>query len=195
MQKDKDSESSYMVEPSSIVFPGRFQPVTNAHLDRLRWIVDVFPKAKVTVVIGDVGALNRANFLTVGERREIFLRILSLECALKHVSVACVAGCADANHWAKSVIGKVPDADAVVSDNLFAIQPLQKIGLAAIRFERNNMNASALREQPVENWISQIPEIEMKLLRYWEVETRLKMLRGEEKYPFLHGEACDGARN
>ncbi len=172
----------------SIVFPGRFQPVSEAHVSRMRWAMCKHPEAKLTVVIGETGVLNRQNFLTADERKEIF-ELLIEGLGMARVQIAVVSGCSDGCLWAGRVLAAVPDADAVLSDNPFVYEPLRAAGLTAIHYTREGVDGCTIRDRPFAEWKCFVPALEWELLKRWEVPKRICLLYNDGgRYPFLEKE-------
>lgn len=167
-----------------IVFPGRFQPISVAHINRIQWLRQSFPTACLTVVIGDTGPFNRANFLSTSERAAIFEKVLAIR-KIRGVDWVAVLGSGDGEEWARRVILAVPGVDAVASDNPFVIAPLSKMGLRTITYKREGIHASRLRERPFQEWGPSLPEGEWELLCGFGIGERLEILNDDEKYPFL----------
>ena len=173
-----------MVGYQHIIFPGRFQPISNAHISRIRWIRERYPSSKVTIVIGDMGELSVVNFLTAEERGQIF-RMLIKERGWNNVDLVSVQGCADGVEWAHRVKMAVPMADAVASDNPFVLEPLHAAGLFIIKYERSGESCSLIRETPFSDWTKYIPLSEWKVLGNMSIERRMSSLSTGAKYPFM----------
>ena len=172
-----------MVTFRHIIFPGRFQPISNAHVARLESLCNNYPSSKITIVIGDTGDLNKTNFLTVEERVQIFTVIIR-EYAWSRITLAAVQGCADGMEWAKRIKVAVPEADAVASDNPFVLEPLKSAGLTAITYDRNGVDSSCIREMNFASWHKYIPQLEWNMLCKMSIDDRLFSLPHGTRYPF-----------
>lgn len=175
-----------------IVFPGRFQPISVSHVQRIQWLRKTYPSSRLTVVIGDTGPLNRINFLLPSERMDVFRNVLERN-KVEGVGFVVVEGTDDGQVWAQRVLDMVPDADTVASDNPFVTMPLAKAGLEVIMYEREGVSATKIRSMPFSDWEVFLPDGEWEMLRTLGVDKRLETLHGGEKYPFERN--FDSARN
>ena len=172
-----------MVKSRHIVFPGRFQPISNAHVVRLEWLLNKYPSSKITIVIGDTGDLNKINFLTVEERIQIFTAIIR-EYAWSRITLTTVHGCADGIEWAKRIKVAVPEADAVASDNPFVLEPLKSAGFTTITYDRSGVDCSCIRKAEFASWMKYIPQLEWDILCRMSIEDRILKLPNGTQYPF-----------
>lgn len=172
-----------MVTSGHIIFPGRFQPISNAHIARLEWLLNNYPASKITIVIGDTGDLNKINFLTVEERVQIFTAIIR-EYAWNRITLAIVRGCADGIEWAKRIKVAVPEADAVASDNPFILEPLKAAGFTTITYNRSGVDCSCIRKAKFVSWIKYIPQFEWDILCKMYIEDRILNLPIGSRYSF-----------
>ena len=176
-----------MVTSRHIVFPGRFQPISNAHVARLEWLYNNYHSSKITIVIGDTGNLNKINFLTAEERVHIFSAIIR-EYGWSRMTLATVHGCADGMEWAKRVKVAVPEADAVASDNPFVLEPLKSAGFTTITYDRSGVDCSCIRKVKFANWMKYIPQLEWNILCRMSIEDRILKLPNGTQYPFCEKE-------
>lgn len=172
-----------MVTSRHIIFPGRFQPISNAHIARLEWLLNNYLASTITIVIGDTGDLNKINFLTVEERVQIFTAIIR-EYAWSRIKLAIVQGCADGIEWAERIKVAVPEADAVASDNPFILEPLKAAGFTTITYERSGVDCSCIRKKKFANWMKYIPQLEWDMLCRMSIEDRMLNLPIGIRYPF-----------
>lgn len=172
-----------MVETKSIVFPGRFQPISIAHVERIKWVLYHFPLATITIIIGETGTLNRQNFLTASERITVFNAVFGMT-PFSRIRTVVVRGCKDGDEWATRVISAVPDADSVASDNPFVYEPLCRAGLRYIQYVRSGVSCSAFRNLPVTHWAAFIPEVELSFFMKWKIKERISNLPDGCRYPF-----------
>lgn len=169
---------------SRAVFPGRFQPFTNAHLSRLRWIQQSYPNLTVVVVIGDMGSLSHDNFLRAEERQEMVEDVIAWA-ALRDVATVVVPGVAPPFEWAASVLKAVPGASVVVTDNPFAYEPLAAAGLKVVTYERTGVGACSLRLLPFADWEALVPQPVFDYIAEHALYQRLAELPFSGRYPFL----------
>lgn len=166
------------------VFPGRFQPFTNQHLSRLFAIQKLFPKSILFVLVGDVGFLNRENFLLPHERCEMIEKVCH-KYFIKNVFVKPVKAASPPEKWAENVRKAAPNAGRVFSDNPFVYMPLQSAGFASVIHKREGLDSSALREMPFNEWKGLIPDEVYNYIKKYNLYNRLKKLPSTGKYPFL----------
>ena len=172
-----------MVDCKHIIFPGRFQPISNAHIVRINWILNQYPISRLTIVIGDTGELNSINFLTVEERRNMFNVIIG-EQKWENVDCVVVEGCEDGVEWGRRVVSLVPSADSVVSDNPFVFEPLKAIGFYHIEYVRSGVSCAEIRSLGFSEWNNHIPESEWKILNELKIWDRIARLPMGSRYPF-----------
>lgn len=170
------------------VFPGRFNPFTNAHLDRLIKICEMYPTMRVFVLVGDVGCVNRENFLMAEERCEM-INIVIHNRDIANVFVKTVKGAYPPDRWVKNVLEAVPDADTVFSDNPFIYGPLQTAGLTSIVHQREGIDGSVLRDLPFAHWKSLIPPEIFIYIETHKLYHRLLTLPSSSRYPFMSEDA------
>ncbi len=169
------------------LFPGRFQPFTNSHLERIIEITHSFPTMKLCILLGDMGTLNFENFLTVEEREKIIEAICKTH-FLKNVFIRAVKGAYPPEKWAESVRYAIPDAEIVFSDNPFVYEPLAKAGLEYRTHCRKGIDGADLRALPFQRWKEYIPQEEFDFLCKNRIHERLQTLSESGKYPFLRRE-------
>lgn len=166
------------------LFPGRFQPFTNAHLERLLAIRAAYPAMKLVVVLGDVGCLNRENFLHVEERREMIEQVCQVQ-GIADVTVTPVAAAYPPCRWVRNVLDAVPEAGTVFSDNPFVYEPLQAVGLVAVVHQRSGPDGSCLRGLPFPEWRAWVPPEVYDYLENRGLHIRMQGLPATGRYPFL----------
>jgi nicotinamide-nucleotide adenylyltransferase len=165
------------------IFPGRFQPPTNAHIQRIQTILTDYPTLQLTIVVGDVGELNKDNFLTPNERVEMFEHIIHTR-AWNRVKVTIVRG-APAHEWIMLLRAAVPHCTMVFSDNPFVTEPLAMAGFTVATFIRDRLDSSGVRGQPIEHWQQNVPEEVYNYIVRHQLHLRLLNLPTTGKYPFL----------
>lgn len=170
--------------PVTGVFPGRFQPFTNAHLERIEKICAAHENLRLCVLVGEVGELNQANFLTVPERVQMIEEVLFHQGLSGRVFVRYAKG-AEPEIWAQNVRRAVPEAKIVFSDNPFVCQPLAKAGFLCETHERSGIEGSGLRELPFPQWEEWVPPEVFTFLQKHRLYERMLSLKEAEKYPFL----------
>lgn len=166
------------------VFPGRFQPFTNAHLDRLQKIRAAYPTMRLFVLVGDVGCVNRENFLLPRERCEM-IELVCRTRKLADVFVESLKAAYPPELWVRNVQEAVPDVDTVFSDNPFVFGPLQAAGFTSIVHRREGGDSSLLRELPFENWRPLIPAEAFAYMDTRRLHERLLDLNASGRYPFI----------
>ena len=166
------------------LFPGRFQPFTNAHLERIKNICRVHSDIKLCVLIGDVGELNKSNFLTVSEREFMINEVLQNNDLTDRVFVRHLKG-ADPETWVSSVLKTVHNLTIVFSDNPFVYQPFTKAGNHCEIYRRTGVNSCDLRTAPFETWKDCVPKEVFEFIAKNKLYKRIQELEISEKYPFL----------
>ena len=166
------------------LFPGRFQPFTNAHLERLLAIRSANPALRLIIVLGDVDCLNRENFLYVEERREM-IEVVCNNRGIEGVLVTSVAAAYPPDLWVRNVLRTVPGADTVFSDNPFVYGPLESAGLRAVVHERCGTDSSILRRLPFSEWRSLVPPEVFTYVASRGLYERMLRLPSSGRYPFI----------
>lgn len=165
------------------IFPGRFQPFTNAHLKRIERIIQDYQDIYLTIIVGDVGTLNRENFLTPDERVEMISLTLNNR-GIEMVKIKVVKGGVP-NKWVKRLKEEVENFEIVFSDNPFVTQPLQYAGYKTVEFIREGENSDSLRNKPFELWKDNVPVEVYNYMRQYALFNRMLRLPSTGRYPFL----------
>ncbi|MBR5709887.1 MAG: hypothetical protein IKX40_03945 [Thermoguttaceae bacterium] len=166
------------------LFPGRFQPFTNAHLERIKSICSAYPDITLCVLIGDVGELNKSNFLTVSEREFMINEVLQNNDLTNRVVVRHLKG-AEPETWVSNVLKTVQNLKIVFSDNPFVYQPFIKAGIHCVIHRRAGVNSCDLRTYPFETWKDYVPKEVFEFIANNKLYKRIQELESSEKYPFL----------
>jgi nicotinamide mononucleotide adenylyltransferase len=166
------------------IFPGRFQPFTNSHFERIRKIVNSYPDIKLHVLIGDIGCLNHDNFLWAEERYDIICLILRKE-KIKNVFVNIVQAAYPPELWVDNVFSIIPRVDLVFSDNPFVYEPFGKAGVKTVQHIREGIEGSTLRNKPFSSWFQHIPKYEYDYLKERLLFDRIAQLPKSSRYPFI----------
>jgi len=178
-----DSHVEDFGESQHGIFPGRFQPLTNAHEQRIKKILQEYPGIVLTIVIGDVGLLNYENFLTPNERVEILKAVVNNR-RWNNVKITVVQG-GPPREWVSSLCQTIPKIDLVFSDNPFVIEPLRACGYKTIAFCREGNCSSDLRNLPFSKWGNEIPGEVFSYISKKNLHYRLKTLPSTGRYPFM----------
>lgn len=166
------------------LFPGRFQPFTNSHLERIEMICRSYPEISLCILIGDMGELNQANFLTVSEREDMITEVLQNNHLTNRVFIRHLPG-SDPEIWVPNILRIVHNIKYVFTDNPFVYQPLTQAGLQCIIHKRTGIDSSEIRTYPFDKWRSYVPKEVFEYINKNGLYERIRQLKSAEKYPFL----------
>ena len=165
------------------IFPGRFQPFTNAHLKRIEKIIQDYPGICLTIVVGDVGALNLENFLTPKERVEMIEKTMRSR-GLVNIHITVVRGDVP-DVWVDRLRSAVKSFEIVFSDNPFVTEPLRYAGYKVVRYRREGEDSTNLRKKPFTLWRGKVPPEVYAYIHEHKLYNRLLELPSTGRYPFL----------
>jgi nicotinamide-nucleotide adenylyltransferase len=166
------------------IFPGRFQPFTNAHIRKIQWIRKKFPQMHLIVVVGSGYSLSKQNPFTLSER----MKMIHLGLQQKKIGnidvIPVKAG--EPQIWVKNLVHSVGPFDVAFSNNQFVIIPLSIAKYRTIRFPREKgIEGTILRSllKNGKNIKSYVPSSVWKYIQTLDIQSRLTFLSNTEKYP------------
>ena len=166
------------------LFPGRFQPFTIQHERRVEQILHDYPSLQLIIVVGDVGTLNKLNFLTVTERLEMITELADV----KHwdrVSVVEVKGAPPAK-WIENVVSATGKFDFVFSNNPFVRNPLKQTGCTVVELDSKGLSSTFVRSlDSFEKWKEFLPDQIYNYIEKYNLYQRFREMKDGQKYPFL----------
>lgn len=174
-----------MKELTRGLFPGRFQPFTIQHEKRIEQILSDYLDLQLVIVVGDVGSLNRQNFLTTAERLEMIAALATVK-GWDRVDVVSVKGAPPAK-WAENVIKAAGQSEFVFSNNPFILNPLKHAGCIPIALDEGGLSGTFVRElDSFMMWEKLLPETIFKYIKKNNLYKRCRDLKKGDKYPFLN---------
>ncbi|MGC9107575.1 MAG: nicotinamide-nucleotide adenylyltransferase [Infirmifilum sp.] len=159
---------------SRVLFPGRFQPVHNGHVQVVKWLLSI---SKEVIILVTAGQYNYTveNPFTAGERLEM-LRLALWE-FWDRLFVLSLDNIPDNSLWLSYVSRRVPRFEAVCTGNAFVKMLAEASGykvLEAPQYNREELQGRRIREAMAkgDRWENTVPT---------RVAEYIKSIRGVER--------------